>query len=48
MPRATYGSKIKARAMCVLEALLRNANQELGAFENSYVNCRWHDVTQTF
>lgn len=46
MPRATYGPKVKARAMHVLEALLRNANQELDALGNSYVSCRWQDAIQ--
>ena len=46
MPRATYGPKVKARAMRVLEALLQNANQELDELGNSYVSCRWQDAIQ--
>ena len=48
MPRATTGSKVKARTLQVLEALLRYANHEVEmSADIPGLHCRWQDSPQT-
>jgi len=47
MPRATTGSKVKARTLQVLEALLRYANHEVEMSDIPGLHCRWQDSPQT-